>query len=69
MVFQDPRAHVNPVRRIGDFLTEALRLRGVAREEATRRAVAALDDVGIPDGQRAAAASTRTSCRAACCSG
>ena len=25
MVFQDPRAHVNPVRRIGDFMTEALR--------------------------------------------
>ena len=24
MVFQDPRAHVNPVRRIGDFMCEAL---------------------------------------------
>jgi peptide/nickel transport system ATP-binding protein len=24
MVFQDPRAHINPVRRIGDFMTEAL---------------------------------------------
>src|SRR5437763_17180111 len=24
MIFQDPRAHTNPVRRIGDFLTEAL---------------------------------------------
>ena len=23
MVFQDPRAHINPVRRIGDFMTEA----------------------------------------------
>ncbi len=52
MVFQDPRAHVNPVRRIGDFLTEGLRLRGVARAEAARRAVAALADVGIPDGER-----------------
>src|SRR5207253_3251579 len=28
MVFQDPRAHVNPVRTIGDFLTEALRTNG-----------------------------------------
>src|SRR6201985_1319253 len=27
MIFQDPRAHVNPVRRIGDFMTEGLRLR------------------------------------------
>ena len=24
MIFQDPRAHTNPVRRIGDFMTEAL---------------------------------------------
>lgn len=26
MVFQDPRAAVNPLRRIGDFLTESVRL-------------------------------------------
>ena len=26
MVFQDPRSGLNPVRRIGDFLTESLRL-------------------------------------------
>jgi oligopeptide/dipeptide ABC transporter ATP-binding protein len=53
MVFQDPRAHVNPVRTVGDFMTEALRaLRGVATAEARRRAVAALADVGIGDGER-----------------
>lgn len=53
MVFQDPRAHVNPVRTIGDFMGEALRTnRGVSREEARSRAVAALDDVGIQDGER-----------------
>jgi oligopeptide/dipeptide ABC transporter ATP-binding protein len=53
MVFQDPRAHVNPVRRIGDFMVEALCTNlGVARAEAARRAVAALADVGIPDGER-----------------
>jgi oligopeptide/dipeptide ABC transporter ATP-binding protein len=52
MIFQDPRAHVNPVRRIGDFMTEALRLHGVGRREAERRAVAALGDVGIDDGAR-----------------
>ena len=53
MIFQDPRAHINPVRSIGDFLTEALRTnRGMARDEARRRAVGALSDVGIEDGQR-----------------
>jgi oligopeptide/dipeptide ABC transporter ATP-binding protein len=53
MVFQDPRAHVNPVRTIGDFLTEALRtLRRVGAGEARRRAVEALADVGIADGER-----------------
>jgi peptide/nickel transport system ATP-binding protein len=53
MIFQDPRAHVNPVRRIGDFMTEALRTnRGVPAREAERRAVASLEQVGIAHGER-----------------
>jgi oligopeptide/dipeptide ABC transporter ATP-binding protein len=53
MIFQDPRAHVNPVRRIGDFMTEVLRTSmGVPRKEAERRAVQALAEVGIDDGVR-----------------
>jgi oligopeptide/dipeptide ABC transporter ATP-binding protein len=53
MVFQDPRAHVNPVRTVGDFMGEALRsLRGVSAAEARERAIAALADVGIDDGER-----------------
>jgi ABC-type glutathione transport system ATPase component len=52
MIFQDPRAHVNPVRRIGDFMTEALRTNhGVPRAQA-RRAVDMLIQVGIEDGAR-----------------
>jgi oligopeptide/dipeptide ABC transporter ATP-binding protein len=52
-IFQDPRVHINPVRSIGDFMTEALRTnRGVARSTARSRAVEALADVGIPDGER-----------------
>jgi ABC-type dipeptide/oligopeptide/nickel transport system ATPase component len=48
MIFQDPRAHINPVHRVDDFLTEALRTtRGVSREEAEERAVALLGDVGV----------------------
>ena len=53
IVFQDPRAHVNPVRRIGDFMTEALRTNhGVSNDEAQRRAVGLLAEVGVPDGER-----------------
>ena len=48
MIFQDPRAHINPVRTIGDFLTEALRVRGIGRREARRRALESLDAVRIP---------------------
>jgi oligopeptide/dipeptide ABC transporter ATP-binding protein len=47
MIFQDPRAHTNPVRRIGDFMTEALRCQGVSRAEARDRAVEILGQVGL----------------------
>src|SRR3954449_7734995 len=48
MIFQDPRAHVNPVRRIGDFMTEALRSNsGVRPERARLQATEALEQVGI----------------------
>ena len=51
MIFQDPRAHINPVRRIGDFMTEAPRTNlGVPAEQARRRAADALAQVGIEDG-------------------
>lgn len=50
VIFQDPRTHVNPVRRIGDFLTEALmRVRGMGRAEARGRVAAVLDEVGVLD--------------------
>jgi oligopeptide/dipeptide ABC transporter ATP-binding protein len=53
MIFQDPRAHINPVRRIGDFMTEALRTTGgVPVREAGRRAVDMLGQVGISGGER-----------------
>ena len=50
VVFQDPRAHINPVRRIEDFMTESLRtLEDVPRAEAARRAAQGLEEVGIDD--------------------
>jgi oligopeptide/dipeptide ABC transporter ATP-binding protein len=53
MVFQDPRAGINPVRRIGDFLTEPLRLtHHWPRRRAEERAVQLLAAVGLPEPER-----------------
>ncbi|WP_406424076.1 ABC transporter ATP-binding protein [Streptomyces sp. NBC_00873] len=49
MVFQDPRASVNPLRRVGDFLTEGLRAVGTPAASASARAEELLDAVGIRD--------------------
>ncbi|MET7328150.1 ABC transporter ATP-binding protein [Nonomuraea sp. NPDC005650] len=53
VIFQDPRAHINPVRTVGDFLTEALRThRRLGRRAAEGRAVRVLDEVGVADARR-----------------
>ncbi len=52
MIFQDPRAHINPVRTVGDFLVEALVERGDAKADALRVVTALLGVVGISDPQR-----------------
>ncbi|GAA3848330.1 ABC transporter ATP-binding protein [Streptomyces coacervatus] len=53
MIPQDPRTAANPVRTIGDFLTEVLvRSRGVARRQAAEQAIRQLAEVGIPDGEQ-----------------
>jgi len=49
MVFQDPHAAVNPVHRIGDFMTEAF---PAGRRAAHERALTLLSEVGIRDPQR-----------------
>ncbi|WP_202512755.1 ABC transporter ATP-binding protein, partial [Streptomyces sp. SID3343] len=49
MVFQDPRASVNPMRRIGDFLTEGMRAAGTAAAVADKRGLELLEAVGIRD--------------------
>ncbi|MCX4632516.1 ABC transporter ATP-binding protein [Streptomyces sp. NBC_01443] len=53
MIFQDPRAAINPVRRVGDFLTESLRIgQGWPKARANARAVELLTAVGLPDPAR-----------------
>ena len=69
VVFQDPRVHINPVRRIEDFMTESLRtLEDVPRREAAqpgrRRARRGRHRRSRPGD----CGSTPTSCRAACSS-
>ena len=49
MVFQDPLTSLNPLLRIGDQLTETMLAHlDISASEARKRAIAALDEVGIP---------------------
>jgi oligopeptide/dipeptide ABC transporter ATP-binding protein len=48
-VFQDPLSSLDPVRTIGDQVSQPLRIRGIGRKEAKSRAIDMLGDVGIPD--------------------
>jgi oligopeptide/dipeptide ABC transporter ATP-binding protein len=53
MVFQDPRAHVNPARSVGDFLIEGLTtVRKVPVAEAVRKVTGILKEVGVADADR-----------------
>jgi peptide/nickel transport system ATP-binding protein len=50
IVFQDPRAHTNPLRTVGDFLTEGLRHnQGLPRSASQERARELLRAVGVED--------------------
>lgn len=48
MIFQDPRAHINPMRSIGQFLVEAVVTSGsLSKRAAETQAVALLSEVGV----------------------
>ncbi|WP_020099827.1 ABC transporter ATP-binding protein [Mycobacterium sp. 360MFTsu5.1] len=53
LIHQDPRAHINPTRTIGQFITEGPVHTGLmTKEEATERACTLMRDVGISDADR-----------------
>ena len=50
MVFQEPMTSLNPVLRVGDQVAEVARIHdGASAREAWTRAVAMLEQVGLPD--------------------
>ncbi|AMM53795.1 ABC transporter ATP-binding protein [Pyrococcus kukulkanii] len=48
MVFQDPMTSLDPLRKIGDQLVEAMTVHGVDEDEAKERAKELLEKVNIP---------------------
>jgi oligopeptide/dipeptide ABC transporter ATP-binding protein len=53
MIFQDPRAFIDPLWRVEDHLTEGLRVHlGLSRSEARQRALELLITVGIDQPER-----------------
>lgn len=52
MIFQDPRASINPLHTVGSYVLESLFAAGVGRREAMKRALDLMRAVGIPDGER-----------------
>ncbi len=49
MIFQDPMTALNPVKRIGDQISEAIFIHNkITRQEAKKRAADMLETVGIP---------------------
>lgn len=53
MVFQDPMTSLNPLKKIGIQIQEAVTLhQGVHGQEAKKKVISILEDVGIPDPEK-----------------
>ena len=49
LAFQDAMVCLDPIMTVGDQIEESLRIRGVGRAEARRRAIAILTELGVHD--------------------
>ncbi|GAB6101521.1 ABC transporter ATP-binding protein [Thermococcus atlanticus] len=49
MVFQDPMTSLDPLRKVGDQIIEAMRVHGVEEDEARERAKELLEKVNLPE--------------------
>jgi len=53
MIFQDPMTSLNPVKRIGDMILEAITLHSsISKSDAIKEAIRLLDEVQIPSPKR-----------------